>query len=93
MKVTAIPVLLACSSLMFGCSEQEGTTGTQVDKGQETSGYSFSAEKKDATTYTEKANKAVYDLLAFDDKRAFEDVDRGFIAPLKNDGVIEGIPP
>lgn len=98
MKVPAIPVLLVVSGLLFGCSDSTDPgqanaeqKSTDAPKQNTDNDYQFSADKKDATRYTEKANKAVYDKLAFDDKTAYEDVDRGFIAPLLNDGVIEGI--
>ena len=53
--------------------------------------YDFSKESKAATSYTAEANKAVYDQLNFADKSDFANADRGFIAPLKNNGLIEGI--
>lgn len=52
--------------------------------------HAFTADSKGATEFTAQANKAVLDELDFDDRTSFEDVDRGFIAPLLNDGVIEG---
>jgi len=96
MKIPAIPVLLVASGLLFGCSDSAdpgkanaGQKSTDASQESTDSDYQFSADKKDATRYTEKANKSVYDQLAFDDKTAYEDVDRGFIAPLLNDGVIK----
>lgn len=41
-----------------------------------------------ATEATRSANAAVLEALPFEDRRDFEDADRGFIAPLPNDGVI-----
>lgn len=39
---------------------------------------------KSATSFTKKANLAVYESLNFDDRQDFEDANRGFIAPLKS---------
>ena len=54
-------------------------------------GYDFSTDSKNATTYTAKANQEVYKQLDFSNKKAFDEADRGFIAPLTNGGLIEGI--
>ena len=53
--------------------------------------YEFSKEAKDASSYTAQANKAVYDQLNFADKSDYANADCGFIAPLKNNGLIEGV--
>ncbi|ASI91651.1 alkyl/aryl-sulfatase [Vibrio mediterranei] len=53
--------------------------------------YDFTANSKGATSYTAKANQEVYKQLDFNNKKAFEEVDRGFIAPLDNGGLIKGI--
>ncbi|KRG70703.1 hydrolase [Pseudoxanthomonas dokdonensis] len=53
--------------------------------------YQFSDAQKDATDYTRDANQKVLGELDFADKTAFADVDRGFIAPLPNNGDIEGV--
>jgi alkyl sulfatase BDS1-like metallo-beta-lactamase superfamily hydrolase len=37
-----------------------------------------------ATSFTKKANIAVYEYLNFDDRQDFEDANRGFIAPLES---------
>ncbi|MBN8429523.1 MBL fold metallo-hydrolase [Microbulbifer salipaludis] len=57
------------------------------------SDYTFTTEQKDASEYTRKLNEAVYGELDFDDKTAQENVERGFIAPLLNNGDIEGVYP
>jgi len=44
---------------------------------------------KDATTFTQKKNTAVLSELPFDNKQDFDDAQRGFIAPLLNDGVVK----
>ncbi len=44
---------------------------------------------KDATEFTIKANNALLTQLPFNDKRDFEDAQRGFIAPLKDGGVLK----
>ncbi len=51
-----------------------------------TADHQFTAEQKKATEFTKEQNKKLYDILNFADKSAFEDVQRGFIAPLLNDG-------
>ena len=43
---------------------------------------------KDATEYTRKANEAVLDQLPFANTEDFKDVERGFIAPLPDEGII-----
>ncbi|QKH35347.1 MBL fold metallo-hydrolase [Achromobacter pestifer] len=52
--------------------------------------YQFSAEQKGATSYTRDSNQAVYKELDFDSKVAFDDSRKGLIAPLINDGNIDG---
>ncbi|EGQ7895885.1 MBL fold metallo-hydrolase [Vibrio parahaemolyticus] len=52
--------------------------------------YQFTANAKEASDYTKQSNDAVYKKLDFNNKQAFEDVDRGFIAPLPDDGYIKG---
>jgi alkyl sulfatase BDS1-like metallo-beta-lactamase superfamily hydrolase len=44
---------------------------------------------KPATQATKAANVAVLETLPFNDKQAFEDSKRGFIAPLENNGVVK----
>ena len=53
--------------------------------------YDFNAERKDATTFTEDFNNSFYDKLNFGDTSDFANANRGLIAPLPNDGDIEGI--
>ncbi|MBM3116326.1 alkyl/aryl-sulfatase [Jeongeupia naejangsanensis] len=53
--------------------------------------YDFTAKTKDASTYTKQANEQVYKELDFSNKTAFADTDRGFIAPLLNNGDIDGV--
>ena len=73
-----LPIVAALITLVIApaCSAQE---------------YIFSAESKSASSYTAERNRAIYEQLDFDDRSAFERVDRGFIAPLLNDGDIEGV--
>ena len=49
-------------------------------------------EHKDATEFTKKINEAVLGELPFDYTKDFEDAARGFVAPLRNGGKIEGAP-
>ena len=44
---------------------------------------------KEAGEFTVKANEALLKQLPFGDKQDFEDAQRGFIAPLKNGGVLK----
>jgi alkyl sulfatase BDS1-like metallo-beta-lactamase superfamily hydrolase len=46
---------------------------------------------KPATEATREANAAVLKALPFNNKQAFEDSARGFIAPLENDGVVKNV--
>ena len=55
------------------------------------SSYQFTSQTKDATDFTTKANDEVYQQLDFTDTKAFQQADRGFIAPLPNGGLIEGV--
>ncbi|CAB3787846.1 Putative alkyl/aryl-sulfatase YjcS [Paraburkholderia caffeinitolerans] len=57
---------------------------------QQADNYSFTADSKAATSFTRDANKAVYNQLDFNNKTAFEDSRKGLIAPLANNGVIDG---
>ncbi len=52
--------------------------------------YKFTTEQKGATGYTRDNNQAVYKQLDFDNKVAFEDSRKGLIAPLLNNGDIDG---
>ncbi|WP_250532458.1 alkyl sulfatase dimerization domain-containing protein [Caballeronia sp. ATUFL_F1_KS39] len=61
-----------------------------ISQGQDSPSYKFTAEAKGATSFTSEANKAVYQQLDFNDKVAFQDSRRGLIAPLSNNGNIEG---
>ncbi|WP_432720384.1 MBL fold metallo-hydrolase [Jeongeupia wiesaeckerbachi] len=54
-------------------------------------GYDFNSTQKDASSYTKKANEQVYKELDFSNKTAFADADHGFIAPLLNNGNIDGV--
>ncbi len=56
-----------------------------------TSRTTTNANQKEATEFTKTLNAAVYKELNFADKTAFENVDRGFIAPLIDNGDIEGV--
>ena len=53
--------------------------------------YEFSKKAKDATSYTAEFNQSVYEQLNFADMSDYEKADRGFIAPLKNKGLIKGV--
>lgn len=75
-KSSALPLLCSAALFGFNANAQEGAK------------YQFSADQKDATDFTQQANESVYKVLDFDNKQAFEDVDRGFIAPLTNNGDI-----
>jgi alkyl sulfatase BDS1-like metallo-beta-lactamase superfamily hydrolase len=45
-------------------------------------------EPKEATQWTKQANAALLGQLPFDDKDAFDDIKRGFMAPLADGGII-----
>jgi alkyl sulfatase BDS1-like metallo-beta-lactamase superfamily hydrolase len=49
----------------------------------------MNTQPKDATTVTKAANAKLLQQLPFADRRDFEEADRGFVAPLPNDGVIK----
>lgn len=53
--------------------------------------YHFSADSKPATDTTKTKNEAVYKQLDFANKTDFENADKGFIAPLINNGDIDGV--
>lgn len=54
------------------------------------SGAAFAAESpKDAAEATRKANDALLQELPFADKQDFEDARRGYVGPLKDDGLIK----
>ncbi len=48
------------------------------------------AAQDEATETTKAANEKVLETLPFSDKQDFKDTDKGFIAPIPNDGVIKG---
>jgi alkyl sulfatase BDS1-like metallo-beta-lactamase superfamily hydrolase len=75
-----IMALALFATLFYSCNEQDNTLIA----------YDFNAERKNATSFTEEFNNSFYDQLNFDDTSDFADADRGFIAPLINDGNIEG---
>src|SRR5918994_1941883 len=45
-------------------------------------------ERKDATKATKDANDRLLEELPFEDRRDFEEAERGFIAPLPDGGVL-----
>ena len=47
-------------------------------------------ERKDATKATKEVNDRLLEELPFEDRRDFEDAERGFIASLPDGGVIKG---
>jgi alkyl sulfatase BDS1-like metallo-beta-lactamase superfamily hydrolase len=49
----------------------------------------MNTQPKDATAVTKAANSKLLQQLPFADRRDFEEANRGFIAPLPNDGVIK----
>lgn len=53
--------------------------------------YQFTADSKPATDSTATKNKAVYNELDFANKTDFENTDKGFMAPLINNGDIDGV--
>ena len=53
--------------------------------------YQFTAENKPATDSTKTKNEAVLKQLDFASKTDFENTDKGFIAPLINNGDIKGV--
>jgi len=100
MKKNHTRLFLACTALMFamaGCKDGTPAAGgdsasTPATAASTSNGdYQFSEEQKDATDFTRDANQKVLGELDFADKTAFADVDRGFIAPLTNNGDIEGV--
>jgi alkyl sulfatase BDS1-like metallo-beta-lactamase superfamily hydrolase len=52
-------------------------------------GTSRGTERKDATASTKVANDKLLQSLPFEDRRDFEEADRGFVAPLPDNGVIK----
>ncbi|WP_222618231.1 alkyl/aryl-sulfatase [Enterobacter sp. JUb54] len=72
------PLALLCAGLMISGSVLAAD-------------YQFSAESKPATDVTKTKNEAVYKQLDFASKTDFENVDKGFIAPLLNNGDIPGV--
>jgi alkyl sulfatase BDS1-like metallo-beta-lactamase superfamily hydrolase len=75
MKTTRFTTALLAGSLLLGQSFSA--------RAQD---YAFTADQKGATDTTKEKNQAVYKELDFANKKAFEDVDHGFVAPLLNDG-------
>ena len=51
--------------------------------------YEFTPDSKDASTFTTKKNKGVIEELPFNNKEDFENVNKGFIAPLPDNGLIK----
>ncbi|MDC7232858.1 MAG: alkyl sulfatase dimerization domain-containing protein [Spirochaetales bacterium] len=80
-KISILMILLAVVSPLFAEGQYEA----------DVSSYEFTNESKEATEFTAEANAELYDILDFEDRTAFENADRGFIAPLINDGNIDGI--
>lgn len=52
--------------------------------------YDFNPNSKNATSYTEALNREVLQELPFNDRKDFENADKGFIAPLIDGGLVEG---
>ncbi|HGE7087844.1 TPA: hypothetical protein ACGB3K_004552 [Klebsiella aerogenes] len=72
------PLALFCAGLMI--------SGTVL-----AADYQFTADSKPATDTTKTKNEAVYKQLDFANKTDFENTDKGFIAPLINNGDIDGV--
>ncbi|MEZ5918350.1 MAG: MBL fold metallo-hydrolase, partial [Parvularculaceae bacterium] len=53
--------------------------------------YDFNANSKNATSYTEAENSKLLKELPFDNQDDFANVDKGFIAPLIDGGLVEGV--
>lgn len=53
--------------------------------------YDFNAESKAATSYTETLNQQVLGELPFSNTVDFANADKGFIAPLIDGGLVEGV--
>lgn len=70
------------------CTSESDTAQATPENSQATSASPLTADRKPATETTRAANAAVLQTLPFDDTRDFDDTDRGFIAPLPNNGVI-----
>ncbi len=65
------------------CHSQNSKNGTSRS--------TTNASQKEVVEFTKALNVAVYQEFNLDDKTAFENVDRGFIAPRIDNGDIEGI--
>lgn len=65
--------------ILLGCNQENETN------------YDFSKNQKEATEFTKAENASYYEFLDFDDKSAFERVNKGFLAPLIDEGNIEGV--
>ncbi len=72
------PLALLCAGLMISGAAMAAD-------------YQFTAESKPATDITKTKNEAVYKQLDFANKTDFENADKGFIAPLINNGDIDGV--
>lgn len=72
------PLTALCTAMIFSGSVQAAN-------------YQFSAETKSATNFTKSKNDAVYKQLDFANKTDFENANKGFLAPLINNGDIDGI--
>ncbi|SEQ15883.1 Alkyl sulfatase BDS1, metallo-beta-lactamase superfamily [Hyunsoonleella jejuensis] len=79
MEVRISLSVLLIGVVLLGCNQEKNVN------------YTFSENQKAATEFTKTQNATYYEFLDFDDKSAFERVDRGFIAPLINEGNIEGV--
>lgn len=76
-------LFILTSVLLVGCSENSH---------DETSlSYEFEASRKPASQYTAEYNSSILQELNFEDTTDFSYADKGFIAPLLDDGLIEGI--
>jgi alkyl sulfatase BDS1-like metallo-beta-lactamase superfamily hydrolase len=53
-------------------------------------GRCWMTERRDATAATKAMNDKLLEELPFEDRRDFEEAERGFIAPLPGGGVIRG---
>lgn len=51
--------------------------------------YEFTPDAKDASSFTTQKNKDVIGELPFDNKEDFENVNKGFVAPLPDNGLIK----
>ncbi len=96
MNLAVVPRMSLACGLLIGtaCAREQGQAPPPAQSAKEaksTDEYQFTGDQKNATDFTKEKNQAVYKDLDFSNTTAFDEANKGFVAPLLNDGNIPNV--